>query len=120
MRFQCFRQAARDYDEGVPFAARRGRELEENFWRAIRFGLDGKLIDFQTKSEYPAAAALDRLLEWTSPVRAELGIEPALEPRNSTQELRARHQAGEGLHELFADVVESTRSSYGLSGAPNG
>ena len=116
----CVAQAARDYDEGVPFAARRGRELEENFWRAIRFGLDGKLIDFQTKSEYPAAAALDRLLEWTSPVRAELGIEPALEPRNSTQELRARHQAGEGLHELFADVVESTRSSYGLSGAPNG
>lgn len=114
----CVAQAARDHDEGVPFVPRAGRELEENFWRAIRFGLDGKLIDFETRSEYPAAETADRLLAWTAPARAELGIEPSFPERNSTQVLRERHTSGEDLHAVFADVVEQTRASYGRSGAP--
>ena len=54
------------------------RFVEENFWRAIRYGLDGKLIDLERREEYPAAAVADRLLAWTAPARAALGIEPAL------------------------------------------
>lgn len=114
----CVAQAARDHDEGVPFVPRSGRELEENFWRAIRFGQDGKLIDFAARAEYPAAEAADRLLEWTAPARAELGIEPSFPERNSTQVLRERHEAGEDLRSVFADVVEQTRASYGRSSAP--
>src|SRR5947208_649702 len=34
-------QAAMDEDEGVPFSAHPHRLIEENFWRAIRHGLDG-------------------------------------------------------------------------------
>lgn len=111
-------QAARDHDEGVPFTPRRGRELEENFWRAIRFGLDGKLIDFSARAEYPAAAAADRLLEWTAPVRAELGIEPQLAERNVAQTLRDQLAAGQDLHALFAATVDQTHASYGSSAAP--
>ncbi|MFT4049048.1 MAG: YbdK family carboxylate-amine ligase [Solirubrobacterales bacterium] len=113
----CVAQAARDYDEGVPFTPRSGRELEENFWRAIRFGLDGKLIDLAARGEYPAAEVGDRLLEWTAPVRAELGIEPAIPARNSAQELRARLDAGAGIHEIFAGVVEQTHASFGRGAA---
>lgn len=109
----CVAQAARDYDEGVPFTPRLGREIEENFWRAIRFGLDGKLIDFEARAEYPAAAAADRLLEWTAPVRAELGIEPQIAERNVAQALRDQLGAGQGLRELFAASVEQTHASYG-------
>jgi glutamate---cysteine ligase / carboxylate-amine ligase len=58
----CVAQAAYDYDEGVPFEDPPGRMLEENFWRAIRFGLDGMLIDIERREEYPAAAAPERLL----------------------------------------------------------
>ncbi|MBJ7459622.1 MAG: YbdK family carboxylate-amine ligase [Thermoleophilaceae bacterium] len=113
----CVAQAARDHDDGVPFVPRPGRELEENFWRAIRFGLDGKLIDLGTRSEYPAAAAAERLLEWSAPVRAELGIEPQLAERNATQAMREQLASGQGLKDVFAQSVEETRSSYGRTGA---
>ena len=39
-------------------------------WRAIRFGLDGRLIDLERGEEYPAREAIERLLAWTAPVRA--------------------------------------------------
>jgi carboxylate-amine ligase len=38
--------------------------VEENKWRAVRFGLDGKLIDFGTQQEQPARALIRELLEW--------------------------------------------------------
>src|SRR5580704_18738782 len=72
----CVAQAARDVDEAVPFTDPPPRLIEENMWRAIRFGLDGRLIDLERGEEYPARAAIERLLAWTAPVRAELGIEP--------------------------------------------
>src|SRR5919205_464515 len=37
----CVAQAARDEDEGLPFRDPPRRLVEENFWRAIRHGLDG-------------------------------------------------------------------------------
>jgi len=74
----CVGQAARDLDEGVPFADLPGRLLEENLWRAIRWGLDGRMIDLDRLEERPAAEAVERLLEWTAPVRGELGVEVAL------------------------------------------
>ena len=62
-------QAATDHDEGVPYEPPAGRLIEENFWRAIRHGLDGKLIDLDRQEEYPAAAIGDRLMAWTAPAR---------------------------------------------------
>ena len=50
----CIAQAVRDVDEGVPFGDPAPRLIEENMWRAIRFGLDGRLIDFERGEEYPA------------------------------------------------------------------
>src|SRR5436309_1235344 len=40
----CVAQATRDVDERVPFADLPRRMIEENFWRAIRHGLDGELL----------------------------------------------------------------------------
>src|ERR671938_75807 len=71
----CVAQAARDLDDNVPFAELPPRLIEENFWRAIRHGQDGRLIDLARGEEFPAATAADRLLEWTAPVRGEPGIE---------------------------------------------
>lgn len=114
----CVAQAARDIDENVPFVPLQGREVEENFWRAIRFGQDGKLIDFKTREQYSAAAAADRLLEWTAPVRRELAIEPQLPSQNATQRLREAVVGGARIDEVFAATVEQTRSSYGRTNAP--
>ena len=36
-------------------------------WRALRYGLDGRLLDLEAPviEEFPAAEALDRLKAWT-------------------------------------------------------
>jgi carboxylate-amine ligase len=108
----CVGQALRDIDERVPFADPARRLVEENFWRAIRYGQDGKLIDLERAEEYPAAAALDRLLHWTAPVRGELGIEPMFPPRNGAQRQRRAIDAGASMQEVFAAAVRETSETY--------
>jgi carboxylate-amine ligase len=108
----CIAQAARDVDEGRPFADPAPRLIEENVWRATRYGLDGKLIDLERVEEYPAPQALGRLLEWTAPVRAELALEPALPELNGAQRQRRMIDAGAGMEEVFAAAVRETRETY--------
>src|SRR3954463_1607425 len=48
----CVAQAARDEDERVPFADPPRRLVEENFWRAIRRGQDGTLIDLDRAEQF--------------------------------------------------------------------
>jgi carboxylate-amine ligase len=108
----CIAQAARDADEGVPHVDAPGRLIEENMWRAIRFGLDGRMVDFARLEEYPSAAIVERLAAWTAPVRAELGIELAFPERNGAQRQRAMMQAGAAREEIFAATVKETRQTY--------
>jgi carboxylate-amine ligase len=86
--------------------------LEENLWRAVRHGLDGRMIDFDARAEYPAAATLDRLLAWTEPVRAEHGLEVVLPERNGAQRQRALIADGAGMREVFAETVRETHETY--------
>jgi glutamate---cysteine ligase / carboxylate-amine ligase len=108
----CVAQAARDEDERVPFADPQRRLIEENFWRAIRRGQDGKLIDLDRAEEFPAAAAADRLLQWTAPVRAELAIDPAFPALNGAQRQRRAIDAGADMREVYAAAVKETRETY--------
>lgn len=108
----CIAQAVCDVDEDVPFADPTPRLIEENMWRAIRFGLDGQLIDLERGEEYPAREAIERLLAWTSPVRAELGIELAFPERNGAQRQRRMIEAGASAEEVFAASAAETRDTY--------
>jgi carboxylate-amine ligase len=108
----CVAQAARDIDGGVPARSVPRREIEENFWRAIRHGLDGRMIDLETRQQYPAAELLERLLAWTEPARAELGIEVALPELNGAQRQRRLMETDATLHEVFAATVQETRETY--------
>ncbi len=38
--------------------------IEENKWRAVRYGLDGKLIDFGKQEELPARDLIREMIEW--------------------------------------------------------
>ncbi len=38
--------------------------IDENKWRATRYGLDGKLIDFGKQREFPARELIRELIEW--------------------------------------------------------
>ena len=108
----CVAQAAHEVDDAAPFEHPERRLLEENFWRAIRYGQDGRLIDLDSAEEYEAATAAERLLEWTAPARAELGIEPQLPALNGAQRQRRAIDAGASMHEVYAATVKETRETY--------
>ncbi len=108
----CVAQALRDVDEGVPFVDPAPRLIEENMWRAIRFGLDGRLIDLDAAEEYPARAAIERLGVWTAPVREELAIDLTFPERNGAQRQRRMIDEGATREEIYAASVHETRASY--------
>jgi carboxylate-amine ligase len=51
----------------------RRRLLDENRWRASRYGLDGKLIDFGKQQEVPTRDLIRELLEFVDPELEEFG-----------------------------------------------
>jgi carboxylate-amine ligase len=108
----CVAQAARDADERVPYTDLPNRLIEENMWRAIRYGLDGDLLDLERREAYPAAAALDRLLDWTAPMRAEMGIDVSLPALNGAQRQRRMLESGMSLTEVYAAVQAETKETY--------
>jgi glutamate---cysteine ligase / carboxylate-amine ligase len=108
----CVAQAVRDVDEGVPFTDPAPRLLEENMWRAIRYGLDGRMIDLERAEEYPAAGIVERLGAWTEPVRGELGVELCFPERNGAQRQRHMIEAGASREEVFAASVRDTLQTY--------
>jgi carboxylate-amine ligase len=110
--FACVAQAARDLDDGVPTVDLPNRLIEENMWRAIRYGLDGDLLDLERLEPYPGTAAAERLLDWTAPMRSELGIDVSLPALNGAQRQRRMHESGMSLNEIFSAVQAETRDTY--------
>ncbi|HXP34028.1 MAG TPA: carboxylate-amine ligase [Chthoniobacterales bacterium] len=55
------------------FRVYRRRLLDENRWRASRYGIDGKLIDFGNETEVDTRSLLNELLEFVSTEVNELG-----------------------------------------------
>jgi len=109
----CVAQATRDEDEGRPMPDHPRRLLEENLWRAIRHGQEGRMIDLDTLREQPTPAAIQSLMRWTEPVRAELGISDLRLPeRNGAQRQRAGLDAGDTMQEVFARTVDETQQTY--------
>jgi carboxylate-amine ligase len=108
----CVGQALRDIDEGVPFDDPAPRLIEENMWRAIRYGMDGKMIDFAGGVEISTRAAVDDLLAWTAPVRQELRVDPAPDGPNGAQRQRSALLEGADLREVYAATVRETMTTY--------
>jgi carboxylate-amine ligase len=108
----CVAQAARDLDTGRPVEDLPRRLIEENLWRALRYGLDGELIDLERGELHPAPEALERLMRWCEPARSELGIEVTLPPLNGAQRQRRMSEDGMNLREVYAATVAETRETY--------
>ena len=98
---------ARAVDEGEPLAEQPHRLIEENMWRAIRYGLSGELIDLERGDVLPARARLERLLDWVAPVAEELGAASylAIPERNAAERQIARHADGASLEQIYAEQV---------------
>jgi len=98
---------ARAIDEGEPLPSRPHRLLEENLWRALRWGLSGELIDFDLGEPVPARARIEQLLDWVRPIADELGTTPWLSvpERNAAERQIARHAEGATMEQIFAEQV---------------
>jgi glutamate---cysteine ligase / carboxylate-amine ligase len=94
-------------DDGEPLPDHPHRLLEENFWRAIRWGLPGELIDFERGEPVPTRARLEQLLEWVAPAAAEIGAAPylALPVANSAERQYARLEELGSHRDVYAELV---------------
>ena len=109
----CVLQAARDEDEGRPMPELPPRLVEENLWRAIRWGSEGEMIDFSRSAAIPTREAISQLQEWTGPLRGELGIETALPERTGARRQLDDLESGRSLADVYASTVALTGESYG-------
>ena len=116
----CILQAAHEVDTGLPAVDLPRRLVEENYWRAIRFGLDGKFVDETRAEEFSAAETVERLLAWTAPARtAHHLVEPAFPALNGAQRQRRMIDAGAAPAEVYAAAVQETYSTYSDQGSPH-
>jgi glutamate---cysteine ligase / carboxylate-amine ligase len=108
---------ARAVDEREPLHDFQHRLIEENLWRAIRYGLSGELIDLATGDVRPARAHLERLVEWVLPVAEKLGCADYLSipAANAAERQIARHAEGASLEEIYAEQRDASwvRTSSG-------
>jgi carboxylate-amine ligase len=100
-------RVARAIDDGEPAFLPTNREIEENFWRAIRWGLAGDFIDLRTHEVRPTRAAIEELIEWVHPVAEELGAAEYLTipAANAAERQIARHEEGATLEQIYAEQV---------------
>jgi glutamate---cysteine ligase / carboxylate-amine ligase len=112
----CIAQSALDYDDGRLGTPLRQREIEENLWRAIRHGMDGRMIDYERRAEIPTREAVERLVAWTAPARESLGIEVSIPEANGAQRAYRALASGASIREIFKDSVAETQRTYAPEG----
>jgi carboxylate-amine ligase len=66
-------------DKNLGFRLYRRMLIQENKWRAVRYGLEGKLIDFGKQKEVPVRDLILELLEFVDEVVDELGSRKEIE-----------------------------------------
>src|SRR3974390_2670397 len=92
--------------------------IEENKWRAARYGIEGKMIDFGKEQEVPMRSLIPELLELVDDVVDDLGSRGAIEyihtilneGRSAERQLRVFQQTGD-LKNVVRHLVAETRAS---------
>jgi carboxylate-amine ligase len=67
------------YRQNMGFRLYRRALIQENKWRAVRWGIDGKLIDFGKQKEVPVRDLILELLDFIDDVVDELGSRKEIE-----------------------------------------
>src|SRR4051812_6273930 len=102
-------RSAHAFDEGETLPGLPHRFLEENMWRAIRWGVSGELLHFERGEPVSARSRLEQLLDWVAPVADEIGAAPylAIPERNAAERQIARFEEGATLEEIYAEQIRA-------------
>ncbi len=92
--------------------------IDENKWRAVRYGTDGKLIDFGKGEEVSFPALIEEILGWVDDVVDELGSREAVEyattilreGTSADRQLAVYRRTGD-FRAVVDHVVEETRDA---------
>ena len=91
--------------------------IDENKWRAVRYGLDGKLIDFGKQREAPARELIAEFIEWfLGDVMDELGTRKDVEyafkimegGSSADRQLKVFSESGGSLHAVVDHLIRET------------
>jgi carboxylate-amine ligase len=102
--------------DNMTFRVYPGDLIEENKWRAVRYGLDGQLVDLGKQEELPARALIREILEWfVDDVLDDLGsrteVEYALrilsEGSSADRQLAVYERTG-NLHDVVDHLIAET------------
>ena len=103
------------YRQNMGFRLYRRALIQENKWRAVRWGLDGKLIDFGKQTEVPVRALILELLDFVDDVVDDLGSRKEIEyvhtilenGTSADRQLRTFERTGD-LKAVVDQLIEET------------
>jgi carboxylate-amine ligase len=113
-------------DQNLTFRLHHKMLIEENKWRAVRYGLDGKMIDFGKEKEVPVRDLIRELLEFVDDVTDDLRsrneikhIHTILERGTSADEqLRVWRETGD-VKAVVDRLIEMTMENVPSGVIPN-
>jgi carboxylate-amine ligase len=102
-------------EKNLGFRLYRRMLIQENKWRAVRWGIDGKMIDFGKQKEVPTRDLILELLDFVDDVVDELGsrkeiehIHTILERRTSAEEQLRVYAETKDLKAVVDRLIELT------------
>ena len=107
----------------ITFRVYRRRLLDENRWRASRYGIDGKLIDFGKETEVETRSLLNELLDFVSTEVNELGtqkemahIERIMREGTGADRQLAAYERTQDIKAVVDHIVAETYEGLDLPG----
>jgi carboxylate-amine ligase len=102
-------------EKNLGFRLYRRMLIQENKWRAVRWGIDGKMIDFGKQKEVPTRDLILELLDFVDDVVDELGsrkeiehIHTILQRRTSAEEQLRVWEETKDLNSVVDRLIELT------------
>ncbi len=109
--------------QNITFRLYRRRLLDENRWRASRYGIDGKLIDFGKETEVETRSLLNELLEFVATEVNEFGaqnemahIERIMREGTGADRQLAAYERTRNIKAVVDHIVAETYEGLNVSG----
>ena len=110
--------------QNTTFRVYRRRLIDENRWRASRYGLDGKLIDFGREAEIDTREVLNELLDFISTEVDELGsgaeiahVEKIMREGTGADRQLAAWERQHNMHDVVDHIAQETYEGLQLGKA---